>query len=144
MTAYLLFHFFFLKVNNPCQAASCSHLCLLIPGGYRCSCPDGSSSSASITGNCNAAFEQPRAQPYQCPCRNGGACVLSEKDPGKIVCRCAENFEGSHCEEYIPRSRIGGNRISSIFASIVLPIIIVILALLLASGLFMFFRKRHL
>lgn len=41
------FHFFFFNVwssllDHPCSSsnAGCSHLCLLIPGGYSCSCPD--------------------------------------------------------------------------------------------------------
>lgn len=119
-------------------------MCLLIPGGYRCACPDGTTSSLSLNGICSAAFEQAKAQPYKCPCKNGGSCVVSELDSSKIICQCIENFEGNHCEEYIPRSRIGGGAFSSIFASIILPILIVLIALIMASVLFLFFKKRNL
>lgn len=29
------------SLANPCGKTTCSHLCLLVPGGRRCACPDG-------------------------------------------------------------------------------------------------------
>jgi len=43
------------SVMNPCKKASCSHLCLLIPnGGFRCSCPEGSTPSTGAPDKCDA------------------------------------------------------------------------------------------
>lgn len=40
---------------NPCKKASCSHLCLLIPnGGFRCGCPEGSSSTSGAPDKCDS------------------------------------------------------------------------------------------
>lgn len=30
------------SLKNPCFKSACSHLCLLVPGGRRCACPDNS------------------------------------------------------------------------------------------------------
>lgn len=30
------------SLKNPCFKSTCSHLCLLVPGGRRCACPDNS------------------------------------------------------------------------------------------------------
>lgn len=30
------------SLKNPCFKSTCSHLCLLVPGGWRCACPDNS------------------------------------------------------------------------------------------------------
>lgn len=133
-------HLLFLSVPNYCSGSTCSHSCLLVPNGYRCSCPDG---VISINGLCSSAFEAAKSQPYRCQCKNGGSCAFSEKDNTKIICKCLENFEGSHCEEHVPRSRING-QISSLFASVILPILIVLLTLLIASSLYVFFKKRNL
>ena len=31
------------------------------------------------------------------PCKNGGACVNSP--PGSYTCKCAEGYQGDHCQE---------------------------------------------
>lgn len=135
-------HLFMNLVPNPCQSASCSHLCLLIRGGYRCSCPDSTNSVLSLNGQCTTAFEQPKALPHRCQCRNGGSCVQSDAETSKIICKCLENFEGSNCEEYIPRSQIGGDT-DHVFAAIILPILIVVLTLGLAAGLYTYFKRKN-
>lgn len=123
---------------NPCKPTTCSHLCLIIPRGYRCACPDGSSGPTSSTGHCNIGFENVYAEPYRCPCRNGGYC---DKDT-VTLCKCSPNFEGPHCETRVDKYPISGP--SAIFANIILPILLVLIALALASGLFLFFKKRNL
>lgn len=30
------------SISDPCHDHHCSHLCLIVPGGFRCACPDGS------------------------------------------------------------------------------------------------------
>lgn len=40
-----------LTLSNPCKNNPCSHLCLIVPGGHRCSCPDNTNirvSSAEV------------------------------------------------------------------------------------------------
>lgn len=62
MTNFLCFFFavshnlkFNGSVMNPCKKASCSHLCLLIPnGGFRCGCPEGSSSTSGAPDKCDS------------------------------------------------------------------------------------------
>ncbi|XP_015791351.1 low-density lipoprotein receptor-related protein 2 [Tetranychus urticae] len=125
------------SVTNPCKPTTCTHLCLLIPRGYRCACPDGSPTSSSFTGTCPIGFESAKAEPYRCPCRNGGYC---DKDV-VTLCKCLPNFEGAHCEARVDKYPISGS--SAIFANIVLPILLVLIALVLASGLFLFFKKRN-
>ena len=116
--------------------AHCSHLCLIIPKGHRCSCPEGSTLPSSITGHCSSGFENAKAEPYKCPCKNGGYCNNDK------ICNCPTNFEGNYCEDHIPRSRITGGPLT--FANTILPLLLVIIALLLASGLFLYFKKRNL
>lgn len=42
--------------GNPCGKSNCTHLCLLIPGGARCGCPEG---AAGVNGgSCDAPFER--------------------------------------------------------------------------------------
>lgn len=125
-------------VANPCKTTTCSHLCLLIPRGYRCACPDGSPAPSSVTGRCSIGFENPKAEPYRCPCKNGGFCDRETV----TLCKCLPNFEGTYCEARVDKYPISGP--SSVFANIILPILLVLVALLLASGLFLFFKKRNL
>lgn len=28
------------SLTSPCSDSACSHLCLIVPGGHRCTCPD--------------------------------------------------------------------------------------------------------
>uniref|UniRef100_A0A4W3HU78 Low-density lipoprotein receptor-related protein 2 n=1 Tax=Callorhinchus milii TaxID=7868 RepID=A0A4W3HU78_CALMI len=60
-----------LSVPNPCQDV-CSHLCLLNPGGYTCTCPQGSQFFPGSSSECDAAIEVRKAMPPACQCRNGG------------------------------------------------------------------------
>jgi len=43
-----------ISVNNPCKKSTCSHLCLIIPNGIRCSCPEGSNLAIGSNYNCEA------------------------------------------------------------------------------------------
>lgn len=128
-------------ISNPCRNNDCSHLCLLVPGGHRCSCPDASAvphrSKAEIV--CDAAAERPRPAPRICSCQNGGIC--RESDSGDLVCECAENYQGQYCDVRIGHSRIPG---ASSTAAVVVPIIVILLVLGAATGVWFFLRKRPL
>ncbi|KAK0145071.1 Low-density lipoprotein receptor-related protein 2 [Merluccius polli] len=65
------------SVLNPCRDM-CSHLCLLRPGGYSCTCPQGSSLMGFNSNECDAAIEPPVPMPLACRCRNGGTCYTDE------------------------------------------------------------------
>lgn len=127
-----------LTVSNPCKTAACSHLCVIIPRGYRCLCPDGSQPPSNANGHCSAGFENPRAEPHRCLCKNGGLCDREDAN----LCKCPTNFEGMYCEARVDKIPLTGP--SGFFANIILPILLVVIALVLASGLFLFFKKRNL
>ena len=73
-------------------------------------------------------------------CKNGGACAPKE-DSNDVVCKCRPNFEGSDCSDYIPRSRIYNNNST---ANVVFSIFIVLLVLVVASALYLFFKKKNM
>lgn len=130
-----------LSVPNRCPSSGCSHLCLLVPQGYRCACPDGTSLHVLNFGSCDAGFEVPKPQPYKCPCRNGGRCE-SVRDE-QIVCRCSSEFEGMHCENFIARRRISSLGGASGVAAVLVPIIVVLIIMIVAATLFVCVRRRH-
>uniref|UniRef100_A0A3Q3BE47 Low-density lipoprotein receptor-related protein 2-like n=1 Tax=Kryptolebias marmoratus TaxID=37003 RepID=A0A3Q3BE47_KRYMA len=60
--------------KNPCKG-TCSHLCLLRPGGYTCACPEGTSFITGSNTECDA-FDPPPTMPPPCQCQNGGTCYF--------------------------------------------------------------------
>ncbi|KAF2897473.1 hypothetical protein ILUMI_08703 [Ignelater luminosus] len=127
------------SINNPCRNNECSHLCLLVPGGHRCTCPDSlipsQRSKSDIT--CDAASERPRPAPRICACENGGMC--RETDTGDLMCDCPSDFHGQYCEVHVAHSK---NPNSSNTIAIVIPIVVIILVLGAATGVWFFLRKR--
>ncbi|OQR73078.1 low-density lipoprotein receptor-related protein 2-like, partial [Tropilaelaps mercedesae] len=127
------------SLDNKCASSMCSHSCLLVPRGYRCSCPDGISSKNLNLQKCDAAFEQPKASPYKCPCLNGGMCASVDGD--QAVCKCSEDFEGTHCENFVAKTRIASN--NNNIAAIMTPIIVVLILMIGGAALFVAFRKKQ-
>lgn len=130
-------------INNPCRESDCSHLCLLVPAGYRCSCPDMALSTAYRTKaeiTCDAPSERPRPSPRVCMCQNGGICRESEESR-ELVCECLDGFHGQYCDVHVAHSRIPGGTNT---AAIVIPIVVIILVLGAATGVWFFLRKRPL
>ena len=125
---------------NYCQSNHCSHQCLLIPRGSRCSCPDGQSPSISLNGKCNAAFEHPLAMPYKCECKNGGFCQFT--DNSKVICKCQENFDGSLCEDSVSKTKI----IPNVIVKMTPPLILFITILVIAAIVFtiIYVQKKNL
>ncbi|XP_022241765.1 low-density lipoprotein receptor-related protein 2-like [Limulus polyphemus] len=128
------------SVVNRCMNTGCSHLCLLIPRGYRCACPDGSKLQNIKHVACNAAKEIPKPQPSKCPCRNNGYC---EQGPNKLVCICPENFSGKYCEQNVLREPVSKHSSSTDLAVIIIPIFAILIVLLLATGLYLVLRRRN-
>lgn len=130
-------------LKNPCYNSACSHLCLLVPGGRRCTCPDNTvpiaSHRSTLEVTCDAAAERPRPAPRICPCQNGGAC--REDDNGDLECDCLPDFAGNHCERGMGGSYGPG---SGVFTSFLLPVMVIALVLLVAAGVWYVVRKRPL
>lgn len=130
------------SLNNPCRKNECSHLCLLVPGGHRCSCPDSSMFSHRSKTDiiCDAAAERPRPAPRICPCENGGICRESTDDQTELVCDCPPDYLGQYCDVHVAKSMQGG----AAATAIVVPIVVVLLVLAAATGVWMYLRKRPL
>ncbi|XP_041123031.1 low-density lipoprotein receptor-related protein 2 [Polyodon spathula] len=81
-------------VKNPCKG-TCSHICLLRPGGYSCACPEGTNFIQGSTTVCDAGFVPPPVMPPPCLCRNGGTCYI---DDGLAKCKCTPSWSGDVCQ----------------------------------------------
>lgn len=134
-----------MSLPNACSNSPCSHLCLLRPqNSRRCGCPDNSGpppshrTTVEIT-VCGAAAESPRPSPRICPCENGGLC--KENDQGDLVCECLPEFNGENCEK--PLSHSHGPSEETVTA-IVVPIMVILLVILAAAGVWYVIRKRPL
>ncbi|XP_067141896.1 low-density lipoprotein receptor-related protein 2 isoform X5 [Centruroides vittatus] len=129
-----------MSITNRCSTTSCTHLCLLIPQGYQCACPDGTLFKGGSLESCDAGFQNPKPQPERCLCENGGYCELVA---GKIICRCPENFVGVHCSVMVQQGAISLASHSNT-AAIIIPILVILLILVTATGLLCFFRQKNL
>jgi len=54
---------FTVKNRCPRDGHMCSHLCLLIPGGYKCACPNGSHFLPDNRFRCDAGKSDVRTRP---------------------------------------------------------------------------------
>ncbi|XP_046609747.1 low-density lipoprotein receptor-related protein 2 isoform X1 [Neodiprion virginianus] len=126
-----------ISLRDPCHTEPCTHLCLAIPAGHRCLCPDSAGPRQPHASErvCDAVAERPRPSPRECPCQNGGVCRVSENN--ELECACPTNFHGVHCEVSIVAARAGTST-----AAIVIPIIVAILFLLGAAAVFIVLKKR--
>jgi len=124
------------SIDDPCRNVICSHLCLIVPGGHRCSCPDNAVPRLGGETYCDAASEAELPLPRVCPCQNGGVCV--EDTRGDLACDCPREFLGRRCETYAMKAHSGG---SGNMGILVIPIVI-LLVLLAAGAVYVFIRKR--
>ncbi|XP_028331825.1 low-density lipoprotein receptor-related protein 2 [Gouania willdenowi] len=81
-------------MKNPCKG-TCSHLCLLRPGGYTCACPEGTSFLSGSNTECDAGSDPQPTMPPPCMCQNGGICYFNDN---KALCKCPPEFQGDYCE----------------------------------------------
>ncbi|GAB1600507.1 low-density lipoprotein receptor-related protein 2-like [Argonauta hians] len=127
------------KVNSPCASEeTCSHLCLLVPNGYRCACPDGSSFIEGSTTVCDAAYELPQELPM-CICYNGGSCVHGSN--GTYICHCRKGYYGIDCS-IASASGLLSELKSTKVAAITVPVVLIFIMLSLALAGYIII-KRH-
>jgi len=124
-------------VTNPCLNNPCSHLCVLIPGGFRCACPVSSVDGQSEM-SCDATQERPRPSPLRCPCQNRGVCT--DSGAGTVQCRCPADYEGAHCETYLKRRPTPSESVTP--AYIIVPVLLIIVAALAGAAVYVFFFRR--
>ena len=133
-------------VSNPCSKSECSHLCLLVPGGHRCSCPDTWMASSHKKSEivCDAASEGPRPLPLICPCENGGVCKKlddAEEKGDALICSCPPNYLGDHCEIRTAASKSVGE---SSATNIIVSVLAVIFIIGIIVGAIYLYRNRPL
>lgn len=83
------------------------------------------------------AAERPRPSPRICPCENGGIC--REDTNGELLCDCLSEFSGTHCEKFLGNSFLNP---SSNVAAIVVPLVIILLVITAAAGVWYAIRKK--
>ena len=123
------------SLHNPCDDRHCSHLCVIVPGNRaRCECPDGQRFVDREQSICDAASEAPLALPLVCKCRNGGFC---REDTS---CECEKDFSGTYCENEVRRVPTHG---SSTPSAVVLPVLLILIVILAATGLYLYWRNKQ-
>ena len=125
-------------IRNPCLNNPCTHLCVLIPGGFRCSCPESNSGPGTSEVSCDAAQERPRPSPLRCPCQNRGVCT----GDGMPQCQCPADYEGVHCETHLQRRPAPSEGVAT--AYIMVPVLLIIVAALAGAAVYVYFFRRSL
>lgn len=127
-----------LDMRNDCARSPCSHLCLAVPAGRRCACPDllPPPKRATHAPACDAAAEPPRPLPRVCPCRNGGTC--SEDDAGELTCACLAPLLPPFCAEAAAATR------GPSAGAVLVPVLLVLVLAAAAAAAWFVIRKRPL
>ncbi|KAK4323798.1 hypothetical protein Pmani_005526 [Petrolisthes manimaculis] len=86
----------------------CSHLCLIVPGEYKCVCPDNKAVKNSYP-TCDAPHETPKPKPLGCGCLNGGMCTPNGTNI--LLCECRDGYSGELCVTplYLPGGLVTGH-----------------------------------
>ncbi|XP_054913786.1 low-density lipoprotein receptor-related protein 2 isoform X1 [Poeciliopsis prolifica] len=116
-------------IKNPCKG-TCSHLCLIRPGGYTCACPEGTNFITGSSTECDAGFDPPPTMPPPCQCQHGGTCYF---DDNKALCICPSGWKGDYCQTSV-------HNVVASSVGIAIGVTVVIVALLVA--LVYFCRKK--
>nr|XP_022902920.1 low-density lipoprotein receptor-related protein 2 [Onthophagus taurus] len=125
-------------INNPCMKRQCSHLCLLIPDGHRCACPDSATIARKTDIVCGTALPE-KPLPRVCMCQNGGICKESDTEVDKLECVCLPNFIGEVCDVH---TALSTSSTASNVTAVIVPIIVILLLIGLAAGAWFVIRKR--
>ncbi|XP_059178824.1 low-density lipoprotein receptor-related protein 2-like isoform X2 [Physella acuta] len=89
-----------ISIKSGCKNLTCSHLCLTVPGGARCACPEGTSFLPDTNDTaCDAAFTEPKRPlpKEECKCQNNGICEVNENEV-VVSCKCPAGYTGELCE----------------------------------------------
>uniref|UniRef100_X1Z8P5 EGF-like domain-containing protein n=2 Tax=Capitella teleta TaxID=283909 RepID=X1Z8P5_CAPTE len=122
------------SIKNRCDNSSCWPLCVLIPGGHDCLCPDHSKFVAEHGKTiCDNPHESPVAEPQKCKCQNGGRCVGDG-----LTCRCRDGYHGDQCQSG-PTSTKSASKI----AAVAIPLCLVIAAVVIAGALWFILKRRQ-
>ncbi|KAA0193938.1 hypothetical protein HAZT_HAZT000341, partial [Hyalella azteca] len=123
------------RTDNPC-----SHLCLIVPKGYKCACPDGKTKKTSSV-VCDAPHEAVKANPKECGCLNG-VCEAVEGNDDHLSCICRDGYSGERCEEYVARSLVSPPNWTP--TSVVVPTVLCLFVLGVVAALYVFLSRRHI
>jgi low density lipoprotein-related protein 2 len=90
--------------NNACAAENCNALCVNMPLGAQCLCPDGTEVPGNPSSGRYCDLDKinyvVRAEPLVCEgCKNGGFCVRNETN--QYTCKCPKDYEGSLCDSKV-------------------------------------------
>ncbi|XP_026327983.1 low-density lipoprotein receptor-related protein 2 isoform X3 [Hyposmocoma kahamanoa] len=124
--------------RGACSRAACSHLCLLVPAGHRCACPDQQPPPKRVMHElaCDAAVEAERAAPRVCPCENGGRCA--EAEDGSLECVCRPPLQPPFCAG--AAGTAAGRTATS--AAVLVPVLLLVVLALGAAAAWFVVRKR--
>ncbi|KAJ0178036.1 hypothetical protein K1T71_005859 [Dendrolimus kikuchii] len=125
-------------VRSSCARSACSHLCLSVPGGRRCACPDQQAPPKRITQElaCDAPVEPARPMPRVCPCENGGTCV--EGEGGVLECACRAPLQPPLCAS----AEASTAARAATTAAVLVPVLLLLLVALGGTAAWFVVRKR--
>ncbi|CAH1789469.1 unnamed protein product [Owenia fusiformis] len=132
-----------MNAKNPCDKLDCWPLCVLVPGGARCVCPDHSEFVNSNKTNCDSPTEGGPGSPSQCKCYHSGLCIPSSTDDKKYECRCMPGYQGEFCETAVgastqPLLSASSKRVTAILV----PLLLLVLLVICAVALFFYYKRR--
>lgn len=126
-----------LTIKNRCKSKGCWPLCVLIPDGAECVCPDYSNFVSGSSTVCNAPHEPERQLPQKCMCQHG-YCPQGQNSQKELKCVCLDGYHGDHCQ-YSPTELKSSSRT----LAIVLPICLIIVLASVIILAFLFWRQRR-
>ncbi|XP_045450693.1 low-density lipoprotein receptor-related protein 2 [Melitaea cinxia] len=118
-----------------CSRAPCSHLCLAVPGGRRCACPDALTPPKRATHElaCDAPVEPARPAPQVCRCENGGRCAW---DGAALQCECRAPLAPPLC------ARAAAAAAGRAPAAVLVPVLLLLALALAGAAAWLVVRKR--
>ncbi|KAK7507961.1 hypothetical protein BaRGS_00000926, partial [Batillaria attramentaria] len=128
-----------ISIKSNCSAMPCSHLCLIVPGGVMCACPEGTDFVKGSNTVCDAAIEIERPDPKKCPCQHGGTCVKPD-NAVDVTCVCPSGYTGDFCEI----AELSGTEAASASANvaIIVPVVVALAVIILLVVLVVVLRRR--
>uniref|UniRef100_A0A2C9KAN0 EGF-like domain-containing protein n=1 Tax=Biomphalaria glabrata TaxID=6526 RepID=A0A2C9KAN0_BIOGL len=149
-----------ISIKSPCKFLICSHLCLVVPEGARCACPEGASFVPDTNNTiCDATHPKPKPTPkpsQECLCTNGGSCITKENEV-ETKCICPAGWTGEQCESAFENVTQTNETVTQVpeehkintnlseddnHVAIVVPVVIGIIAILAIVLLVVILRRR--